>query len=125
MTPFGVPFRLDFCQRTVHWRPPLTVAPNSTFAKTPFPKHLTPAGHSAVSATRTLAKAPVAKAPPANVAGWSQVVSPESTVPEAKKVASAHGVVASTLTVPSAKKASWFEPWFEVPSFPLAVNHVW
>jgi hypothetical protein len=65
------------------------------------------------------------KAPPVKVAGWSQFGSPESTVPEAKKFASVQGVVGSTVIVPRAKKASWFEPWFEVPSFPLAVNQVW
>src|SRR5215204_4444241 len=119
------PFRFDFCHWTVHFRPPATGAPNSTFAKMPFPKHLKPAKQRASPFTSTLAKAPVPKVPPVNVAGWSQAERRESTVPDVKKFASEHAFAGSTLTVPRAKKASWFEPWLEVPSFPLAVNHVW
>ena len=102
-----------------------TGTPNSTFAKTPFPKHLKPARQSVLSATCTFANAPVAKAPPVNVAGWSQFGSAESTVPDVKKFAFAHALAASTVMVPRAKKASWFDPWFDVPSLPLAVNQVW
>src|SRR5215210_758344 len=85
MTPFGVPFRLDFCHWTVHFRPPATGAPNSTFAKTPFPKHLKPAKQRASPFTSTFAKAPVPKVPPVNVAGWSQAERPALTVPDVKK----------------------------------------
>ena len=90
---FGVPFRLDFCQRTVHFRPPETGAPNSTFHRSTFPKHLKPARQRALSATWTLANAPVAKAPPFNEAGWSQVGKMQYHSADAKKFASEHRFV--------------------------------
>src|SRR6188768_18904 len=112
MTPFGVPFRLDFCQRTVHCRPPGTDAPNSTFAKTPLPKHLNPGRQRPSFFTSTFANAPIENVPPFSVAGWSHDGTPKpAKAPVVKKFAFAHEFVASTLMSPRAKKASWFDPW--------------
>ena len=126
MTPLGVPFRLDFCHMTVHCRPPGTERAKLDVRHDALAEALEPGqAERAVGHVHLRERTARRRSPPVRVAGWSQAAAPKpAKLPVVKKFAFAQAFAASTLMVPRAKKASWFDPWFEVPSFPLAVNHV-